>query len=266
MRFPRRAPGRLPLVAISLAALLLAAPAGCSRRAPLPGQPAASTAEGDSEAGGLRFVERLTGGARAADRLPLIIGIHGRGGAPQNFGQVLSALSIPARVILPYGPEPRGWGYTWFPDWNDDDELAAATRKAADRLAAMIDELVARRPTAGKPIVTGFSQGGMLSFTLAVLHPEVVGAAFPAGGLLPRPLWPATWPPGSPRPTVHAFHGAADDLVAVEDARGSVRRLADLGFSAELTEYPGVRHRIPEAEARDLVRAIEDAARRAASQ
>ncbi len=266
IRFRSLAP-RLRSAALATAFLVGAVgAAACNRRAPLPGQAASSVSRDDDEAGGLRFLERVTGGASASDPLPLVVAIHGRGGRPEMFGQVLSTLSVRARVILPYAPEPYLSGYTWFPDWNNDEEFADGTRKAADRLATMIGELSTRRPTVGKPIVTGFSQGGMLSFTLVALHPEVVGEAFPIGGLLARPLWPATWPANRPKPLVHAFHGTADDVVPVDGARGIVHQLVGLGFSAELTEYPGVRHRVPDPEARDVVRAIEDAVGQQASQ
>jgi phospholipase/carboxylesterase len=166
-----------------------------------------------------------------------------------------------ARVILPYGFNVAGEGFSWWSGPRDDEaRFAEDTRRAADRLAAMLDELVRRRPTVGKPIVTGFSQGGMLSFTIAVLHPEAVRAAFPVGGRLAEPLWPSAWPAGAPRPLIHAFHGAADDVVPIEGARGTVRRLAEVGLTADLVEYPGLGHHTSGEERRDLARAIEQAA------
>jgi phospholipase/carboxylesterase len=125
----------------------------------------------------------------------------------------------------------------------------------------MIDEIVRRRPTAGKPIVTGFSQGGMLSYALAALHPESVGAVFPVGGLLPEALWPAAWPAGQERPPIHAFHGDRDPRVPIEDDRATAARLREVGLGVELTEYPGVVHAIPSGMRHDLVRAIEEAVR-----
>jgi phospholipase/carboxylesterase len=225
-----------------------------------PSAPAPSGLD-ESTSAGIHFLERITGGARASDPLPLIVAIHGRGGRPEHFGRALAALSLPARVILPYGPEPLGDGFSWFGDWTDDAQFAALCRGAADRLAAMIADLVHRRPTVGKPIVTGFSQGGILSFTLAVLHPDVVGAAFPASGLLPSGLWPSAWPEGFARPRVHAFHGSADDVVPVEGARATVRHLVALGVSATLTEYPGIGHTVSPDMQRDLVQALEQALR-----
>jgi phospholipase/carboxylesterase len=207
-------------------------------------------------------LEILTGGANASDSLPLVVGIHGLGGSPERFERILSSLSVRARLILPYGLEPHGEGFAWFPEWKDDEEFAAGTRRAADRLAAMIDELVRRRPTSGKPLVTGFSQGGMLSFALAVLHPEVVRAAFPVSGLLAPPLWPSATLPGQEMPRVRAFHGTDDDRVPIAGARATVRRLKDVGFDAEIAEYPGVKHTTTAEMRGDLVQAIVQALNR----
>jgi phospholipase/carboxylesterase len=88
-----------------------------------------------------------------------------------------------------------------------------------------------------------------------------VGAAFPASGLLPSGLWPSAWPEGFARPRVHAFHGSADDVVPVEGARATVRRLVALGVPATLTEYPGIGHTVSADMQRDLVQALEQALR-----
>jgi phospholipase/carboxylesterase len=230
----------------------------------LPGRAAAtaSTASpADTEAAGIRFLERLTGGADAAEPLPLVVGIHGFGGRPERFGRALAALQVKARVILPYGTEVHGGGFAWFDGWNDDAQVADGSRRAADRLLAMIAELSRRHPTVGKPIVTGFSQGGILSYTIAVLHPDAVRAAFPAGGFLPPPLLPTAWPAGQPTPLLHAFHGAADERVPIDADRATVRGLDAVGLHVELTEYPGVEHVLAGDMERDLVRAIEAALR-----
>jgi phospholipase/carboxylesterase len=195
----------------SLAVLLASslALAACSRNEPpRPSADPPAASIDPSEATGVRFVELLTGGANAGEPLPLVIAIHGRGGSPQNMAHLFDAYKDRARVILPYGFEPLGDGFNWLTRWFDEPAFADDTRQAADRLAAMIAELVHRHPIVGKPIVTGFSQGGILSFTLAVLHPEIVRAAFPVGGFLAPPLYPDAWPKGVEMPRVHAFHGS----------------------------------------------------------
>ena len=208
----------------------------------------------------MHFLERLTGGASVSAPLPLIVALHGRGGRPEGVARLFASFAGRARVILPYGFDVSGDGFAWFADPTDDRSFADGTRRAADRLAAVIAEIARRRPTVGKPIVTGFSQGGILSFALAVLHPDLVGAALPVAGVLPRPLWPSAWPAGVAKPSVHAFHGTADEVLSIEGARATLKRLREVGLPVELTEYPGAEHRLTGEMQRDVAQALERAA------
>ena len=253
---------------LSAFALLFSA---CQREAPTPAPapspaPLAAPAAGSLEAAGVRYLEQITGGAAADDALPLVIGIHGYGDRPESYSGLFEGFSAKARFIFPYG-DPHGEGFSWFavsPRLNPD-AVAAGTERAAHRLAAMIAALSAARPTVGRPIVTGFSQGGMLSYALAVLHPESVGEAFPVSGLLTPPHWPSTWAVGKTQARIEAFHGDADPVVPIAVDRQGVARLRGVGFSVELHEYPGVVHTVTTEMRRDLHAAIRAAVGRAAA-
>jgi phospholipase/carboxylesterase len=251
-----------------VAFFIVASALGCERAAPEP-PPApivsAAPAKGPPEAAGIRYLERLTGGAVAGERVPLIVAVHGLGDRPESFVQLFATFGAKARLVVPYG-EPWRDGYSWFPPGSLDDptKLAEGTARAADRLAAMIEALARAWPPAGKAIVTGFSQGGMLSFTLAARHPEVVGAAFPVSGLIAPSLVPASVPMAAVSPPIVAFHGDADERVPIARARESVERLRAIGMDARLIEQPGVGHTIPPPMRAALLRALADAAARAA--
>jgi phospholipase/carboxylesterase len=236
-----------------LSLVLLAAACG---GLPWGGSPGVTWTRND-EAAGVRFIETVTGGASASDTLPLVVAIHGFSGKPNDFLTLatLSSLTARARVVAPYGLAPAGDGFAWF-DGSDGRQLPENMRRAADSLAAMIDALVKSRPTAGKPIVTGFSQGGMMSYALAVLHPDLVRAAFPASGYLPPPLCPSAWPAGKEMPRLHAFHGAADGAIPIARDRATVQQLAALGLHVELTVYPGEGHVVSTRMKRDLRQAL----------
>lgn len=247
------------------------APASASTRQPVTdaATPAAAANEApvDPIAGELRYVEIVLGGAKPDDRLPMIVAVHGLGDDPRNFGHLFDTFTEPARLILPQGIDPReGGGWSWFPFRARDpdvDALAASIGTAADKLAASIAVLAKSRNTAGKPILTGFSQGGMLSFAVAVRHPDAVALALPVGGWLPPPLVPgARAPKGAPR--IVAFHGTDDAAVKFEPTRDAVAALADLGWTAELVRYDGVGHMITPELHRDLFDRIVDAVRGAA--
>lgn len=261
---------------------LLLALVGCDRPAPPPAtQPAApppaatqpeapppvaadapTQPETRPKAAELHYVERILGNAKPDDALPMIIAIHGLGDDPDNFAHLFDAYGGTARLILPQGvDETENGGWSWFPiraRSNDVEGLAQGIDASADKIAAAIDVLTADRPTVGDPIVTGFSQGGMLAFTLAVEHPEQVGFAIPIGGWLPPPLWPQAGPTDA-HPKVVALHGTADNAVRYEPTKEAVEALVAKGYAVELKSYEGVRHAIPPQERTDLFDLLDDA-------
>lgn len=202
-------------------------------------------------AGGLKYLEIVRGQASPEEPLPLLIVIHGLGDRPHR--DWLYAIDIDpklkARMILPQAPTPHGQGYAWFPyrsQDHNDEALASGISEAAARLSSMIDALKAQRPTRGRAVVTGFSQGGMLSFALALSQPQKILFALPISGQLPPPLWPSTRPKRGSVPRMIALHGTADTVVSFESDEKVVQHLRGLGYPLELVRYEGVGHVISE--------------------
>jgi phospholipase/carboxylesterase len=254
-------------VLVGLLGLALAFGLACEARAPEPapaqpaGEPAPAPAPAPSEpalapvvvealprAGEIHYLELVTAGADPDSPLPMIVAIHGLGDSPQGFRTLLETFDQPARVILPRALDAYEEGWSWFPIRardRDVEALAQGIARAADALAPAIAELSKTRPTIGKPIVTGFSQGGMLSFELAVHHGELFSAALPIGGWLPEPLWPlAIDGNAAEAPPIVAFHGDADAAVPYEPTKLAVDRLRELGYRVDLETYAGVGHMI----------------------
>lgn len=188
-----------------------------------------------------------------------IVAIHGYGASPGSLKGLYVGMPIDAVVVLPRGPIPRGNGAAWFMRRSEADEAAYAQAigAAADRLAEGIRSGVPGAKASGAPLVTGFSQGGMVSWTLTARHPELVKAAFPVGGLLPVPLHP-TGPNDTP---VHAFHGDADRVVPFALDEASVAAAKAQGWQAELHPYAGVGHTIPSAMRAELAKELTEACR-----
>jgi phospholipase/carboxylesterase len=265
------------VVLVGLVSVLIA----CDARAPEPaitqpaGEPAPAPAPAPSEpavapvtvdelprAGEIHYLELVTAGADPEAPLPMIVAIHGLGDSPQGFRNLLAEFDRPARVILPRALDAYEEGWSWFPIRardNDVEALARGIGRAAAVLAPAIAELSRERPTIGKPIVTGFSQGGMLSFELAVHHGELFSAALPIGGWLPDPLWPSAddAKPGEVPPIV-AYHGDADVAVRYEPTKLAVDHLRTLGYRVELETYVGVGHMISPDIHADLMQALRD--------
>lgn len=237
---------------VALCALVLA---GCSRRTGEPAPEVTTTVQHD----GLRFLEHLTGGARRDDRVPLIIALHAMDADPADLLELMQGYRGRARILLPYG-HPSGGRYQWFSSVGDGLSALAISAET-DRLAAAVATWTRSRPTLGKPIVTGFSQGGMVAFSLAVTHPALISAAFPVSGLLPPSLYPPAAPPTAPAassaapparlPPVLAFHGDLDLAVPTQSARDSIAVLQRAGYPATLHTYPSVAHETSAQEVRE---------------
>src|SRR5690606_9262370 len=100
---------------------------------------------------------------------------------------------LPFRMFIPQAPDPLGDGFTWLavPTLDPNTQLFTSSLSARiDQLAPVIDEFRQTRPTLGKPILVGFSQGGIMTFALATRFPQQFGAAFPMAGWLPPELYP----------------------------------------------------------------------------
>ncbi|AUX43712.1 carboxylesterase [Sorangium cellulosum] len=239
-------------------------PAGSGPEAP-PGAPAASApgpaAPVASAPAGVEYLEVVTGGADASEALPLVVALHGLGDRPESFAGLLSDADFKARLIVPRGLTPHHDGYSWFPlrQALGGDDVGQGILRAAGALAATIERIAAARPTRGKAIVTGFSQGGALSFALALHHPHAVGAAFPVGGWIPASVLPGARPLDPATPPLVALHGELDRRVPIGPTREAVAALRGLGAKARLESYPDVGHSVSGDMRRDLMRLVRGA-------
>lgn len=207
------------------------------------GEPAAkgSLRSDDAE---LAF-ESVTLGGDATDSLPWVVALHGLGDTPGNFLHLLRGSDLRAHVYALRAIHPYGDGFDWYDArvTGDQAALSRGMNVAVDRVAAWIRTHAGDPRNQGTPVVFGFSQGGMLSFALATQHPDLLRAAVPVSGLLPKALWPGQAP--SRNIPILALHGTEDRVIPIEPARDLVVHLKALGFDASLTEFDGVAHSIP---------------------
>lgn len=236
--------------------------AGCSgcRHAGSSTSTAPSASSDDGEIGRIHWEQHVTGGASAADRLPMIVGMHGLGGDPAKFGpRVFEGFNGRARIVLLRGPDHFNYGYAW---WLPNEELmrdgplegektGRALEAIADETAGVIAELTHRFPTAGAPILVGFSQGGAMSYAIATRHPELVSAAYPLSGWLP-PRMRAPAVDAGALPPIFAFHGTADPIVPFAVDQATVNALKADGFSVEFTPLEYEKHTLPPGERAEI--------------
>ncbi len=190
----------------------------------------------DDDGAFLQYLETVVGDADPESPLPMLVDLHGMGNLPELVGRGFEDLGMPVRLIRPAGPHAQLVGRSWYP-LDPREVMTTEVRRSTDRLAELIEHLSETRPTIGKPIVTGFSQGGVLSFALAAFHSDVISAAFPVAGFLPNEL-PARVGLAPALPVV-AFHGADDDPSA---CRETVDAMRAQGWDARIEVFPDLGH------------------------
>jgi len=192
------------------------------------------------------WLEQVVGAPDEGQPLPMVVMVHGLGDQPQSMLGLMAALPGPARVVAPRAPDRWNDGWSWFPTRASGDEVALSAQmaKVADRFVVDLEAVQQARPTIGKPILSGFSQGGMLSFTVAVHHPDAVSLAVPVAGWLPEPLWPEGGPPAGAAP-IHALHGLDDSVLPFERTSEGVGALRAKGWDVSMQAFPAVAHRVP---------------------
>src|SRR5215470_11095118 len=84
--------------------------------------------------GGIRFVEIFSHGAD--EKAPLVVGLHGRGGAPERLAGLFDPYPGTAQIALAQAPLPLGSGWQWF-DWppgTSEEKLSEAMGAAEEKL------------------------------------------------------------------------------------------------------------------------------------
>lgn len=221
------------------------------------------------EAAGLRYLEIVIGAGDPDDKMPLVVYLHGRADRPQPPTEDgWYGIERPVRLVLPVAPDRLGLGFTWLPHSVTEGrtaELTEALVQRTDQLGRFLEVVQSRHPTVGRPIVSGFSQGGMLSFSLATRHPRAVGEAYPLAGWLPPGAMPTTRVRTSDHaPPIRAMHGTDDSIIRLAPTLRSVEGLRRLGWDVELHEFDGVGHGMTDSMNRRYGEWLRDAVERAA--
>lgn len=160
------------------------------------------------------FLEVVTGGAHPEARLPMVIALHGLGQSKEYLADRLVDFTMPVRLIIPDafydrtgGREGRRWWRGGHPQ-GLQALMAEAIPEAAYLLAPFVEGIAACRPTVGRPVIAGHSQGGYVALGFAATHPNLISGSAPSAAWRPVALWDDV-----PRVLVRAIHGKFDDGV-----------------------------------------------------
>jgi phospholipase/carboxylesterase len=183
--------------------------------------------------------------ASAPADAPIIALLHGRGDEPERFValayRLAAHLDTPVRFVVARAPLPFGMaqGRQWFDAAEGTPEAVLGRR--LDDMRAFLDRVAATWPKAPRPILVGFSQGGMMALHTAVAEPARVGGAASLSGGFAVDL--GTAPEATARPPILVATGDRDGVVPPERTRAAADWLAARGFAVERVEFRGA-HRI----------------------
>lgn len=169
--------------------------------------------------------------------------LHGVGGNETNLADLAAAIDPSVLVVLPRGPIQLGvdqcaWFRVAFSATGPRLDPAEANQARETLLAFIAEIRTLYGLDAGQVVMAGFSQGGIMSASVALSEPEQVrGFGILSGRILPE-LAPYLADRDRLAP-LRAFigHGEADSVLPVSWAARSEQMLGELGVTYDSRRY-----------------------------
>ena len=192
------------------------------------------------------------------DKNPLLLLLHGYGSNEEDLFGFAAQLPDEYLVIsarAPYSLPP--YGNAWYAiDFDADmnkftDNVQAA--ESRDLIAKFIDEVVEAYPVNADNItLLGFSQGTILSYSVALTYPEKVSRVIALSGYLNMDIIENINSRDISKLRFFISHGTQDQVIPVEWARKAPEYLKAKNIPVEYHEYP-VGHGVAPQNFYDLV-------------
>jgi phospholipase/carboxylesterase len=177
---------------------------------------------------------------------PTILTLHGRGAnALDLLGLAPYLCNGKFLMICPQGPletpiGPGAFGYAWYPMSMGGPPDVGAILSSRSKLYYFLDACLNHYPIdAKKLVVLGFSQGGVMAYSLALSNPERFAGLAVLSSWLPRELIPKLSINNEAvqsLPTI-VQHGSQDQMIEIQRAKDSVERLRALRVPLTYRDY-----------------------------
>ena len=179
------------------------------------------------------------------DKNPLVLLLHGYGSNEEDLFSFAADLPEEYYIISARAPYNMQYGaYAWYAINFDADENKFSDNQQAiisrDLIARFIDELIQKYPVNAKNVtLVGFSQGSILSYAIALSHPEKVQRVVALSGYISEPILEENYLQNNfTKLKVFHSHGTVDQVIPVEWARKTKPFLDKLGIQSIYKEYP----------------------------
>jgi phospholipase/carboxylesterase len=186
------------------------------------------------------------------DKNPLLLLLHGYGSNEEDLFSFASELPEEYYVVSARAPYDmyfdklsiNSGSYAWYAINFDADENKFSdigqAQQSRDLIAAFIDELVANYAIDANDVtLIGFSQGCILSYSIAVSYPQKVQRVVAMSGYFNEEIAIDNFKENDlSKLKIFASHGSVDQVVPVDWARNSIPKLKELGIDIVYKEYP----------------------------
>ena len=179
------------------------------------------------------------------DKNPLLLLIHGYGSNEEDLFSFAKELPEEYYIISARAPYNMQHGsYAWYAINFDADQNKFSdndqARNSRDLIANFIDELIAIYPIDNENVtLIGFSQGTILSYAVALSHPEKVQRVVAMSGYINPEILEENYLKNSfTNLKIFSSHGTADQVIPVEWGRKAKPFLENLGIKTTYKEYP----------------------------
>lgn len=195
----------------------------------------------------------VTPGVRADDGLPPgLLLLHGRGADERDLLGLVPALDQRLLVVSARAPMLLGGGYQWYDLGEVGAPESATFQRSLDLLAAFIPAVVTGFGIdPNRLFLLGFSQGAMISGSIAHTRPDLASGAILLSGYLPLSSGLPIAEDGLAGFPVFVGHGVDDPVIPVSFGRQASDYLTRIAANLTYREYP-IEHRISEPELDDI--------------
>ncbi len=182
---------------------------------------------------------------KITENTPLLILFHGYGSNEEDLFSFATELPNNMLIISARAPQQLSMGgYAWYTihftnDLNKFSDIPEAI-KARETIATFIDELQKKyQISPEKTFLLGFSQGAILSYSVAFNYPEKAQKIIALSGYINTDLLPETYKKTNySHLDFFVSHGSVDQVIPVQLARKSEEILSSLNIEHIYQEYP----------------------------
>lgn len=179
------------------------------------------------------------------EKSPVIIMLHGYGSDANDLFSFSSELPQEYYVISAQAPYPLPpYGNAWYAINFDnsggkfsDDAQAIESR---EKVLSFIDEVIENYPVDAEDVtLLGFSQGSILSYAVALSHPNKIKNVIALSGYINEGILEDGYKNNDfSRLSIYASHGSQDQVIPVSWARKNPEILKSLNIDHKYSEFP----------------------------